>query len=293
MTSAPLVSVLLPFFNAEQTLLAAIRSILLQTYTHWELILVDDGSTDNSLSLAQSIDDSRIKVFSDGCNLSLPRRLNQAVALSQGDYIARMDADDIAYPNRLTRQVAFLKNHPAIDILGCRVMIFGKTGKIVGTYPYRQTHAEICSRPWSGFYLAHPTWTGKSEWFKQHSYRTNALRMEDQDLLLRTFTVSQFACLPEILMGYRQSALSLKNILIGRYHFSKALVHHGMNDKRAVLMRGLLGQMVKAFIDAFAITTGLNYRILKHRALPVSEMEAKAWHRVWQRCAQKSPAGIK
>jgi glycosyltransferase involved in cell wall biosynthesis len=282
---SPLVSVVLPFYNAQATLAAAIRSILFQSYGHWELILLDDGSTDNSLCIAENVADPRIKIISGGYNRRLPRRLNQGVAFSQGEYIARMDADDIAYPDRLATQVAFLENHPQIDLLGSRVLIFEEGGKIVGTYPFQRTHVDICSRPWAGFYLAHPTWMGKARWFKENPYQLNATRIEDQDLLLRTFKTSQFACLPEILMGYRQSALSLKNVLMGRYHFSKALVKNRIGDKGRIIAWGVAGQAAKALIDTFAITTGLTYRILKHRALPVSTTDVDAWHRIWQRCA--------
>ena len=99
--SSPLISVLLPVFNAEKTLGAAIRSILLQEFVDWELIILDDGSSDRSLQIAGRFKDSRIRIISDGRNIKLPSRLNHGIRLSKGKYIARMDADDISFPNRL------------------------------------------------------------------------------------------------------------------------------------------------------------------------------------------------
>ena len=170
MSKKPLVSIVLPVYNAEKTLSASIRSILRQSYTNWEMIVIDDGSTDNSVDLASSYSDPRIRVIADRKNLKLPARLNQGAAMGCGDYFARMDADDIAYPERLGTQVAFLQSHPEIDLVGSRVLIFDGAGSVVGTYPFRATHEEICRRPTAGFYLPHPTWLGKIEWFRAHPY---------------------------------------------------------------------------------------------------------------------------
>ena len=280
----PLVSIVLPVFNAEDTLAAAIRSIIRQSYSGWELIIIDDGSTDRSLDIARRFVDSRIRIVMDGRNLKLSRRLNQGIALSRGKYIARMDADDIAYPDRLETQVAFLEKHPNIDLVGGRIIIFNETGNVVGTYPFRQKHAEICRQPWAGFYLPHPTWIGKAGWFKSNPYRDNALRMEDQDLLLRTYEKSRFACLPHMVIGYRQSGLSLKNILLGRYNFSRALLKMAVNRKCYNMILGVFVHTLKAIIDTFAIVTGLDYRVLQHRALSVSGAEIEKWERVWIDC---------
>ena len=120
-----MVTIGLPFYNAEKYLALAIESVLQQTYTNWELLLLDDGSTDNSLSIAQSYaqKDSRIKVISDGKNKNLATRLNELPSLAQGLYLARMDADDIMLPARIERQLAVLKAHPEIDVLGTNAYI--------------------------------------------------------------------------------------------------------------------------------------------------------------------------
>ena len=98
----------MPFRNAERTIAASIRSILRQSYMDWELILCDDGSEDESRALACSFHDPRIEVWGDGRSLQLGARLNECIGRARGEYFARMDADDIAYPLRLEKQLRFL-----------------------------------------------------------------------------------------------------------------------------------------------------------------------------------------
>src|SRR5512135_1398022 len=116
--SQPLVSIGMPVRNNEATLALAIRSILEQTYTNWELLLIDDGSSDGTLRVMRGFTDERIRIFSDGLSLGLPDRLNQAIDASRGEYFARMDGDDVSYPRRLGRQVDYLRHHPQVDLVG-------------------------------------------------------------------------------------------------------------------------------------------------------------------------------
>ena len=285
--SSPLISVLLPVFNAEKTLGAAIRSILLQEFVDWELIILDDGSSDRSLQIAGRFKDSRIRIISDGRNIKLPSRLNHGIRLSKGKYIARMDADDISFPNRLETQVKFLEANSEIDLTASRVLIFNNAGNVIGTYPYRQKHSEICNQPWKGFYFPHPTWMGKRRWFNSNLYQYGAHRMEDQDLLLRTYKRSQFECLPVFLLGYRQAGLSLKNILIGRYNLSKSYLKYLFTEKPSKALEGVFWQFAKAAIDIFAISSNLEYKVLKHRAMPAPDEDIDNWNKIWQRCSVK------
>ena len=281
----PLVSIGMPIFNCEKTLRAAINSVLNQTYSNWELILIDDGSKDRTLSIAKSFNDSRIEVISDGLNLKLPHRLNQIITISKGKYFARMDGDDVSYPERLQTQVEYLENHPNVDILGTQILIFDGDGNSRGKSALTQSHQEICCRPWAGFSLAHPTWMGKLEWFSAQKYREEAIRMEDYDLLLRTYKTSRFACLPQILLGYRVASLSLKNNLTARYNIATALLEKTFVDKNYLFAFGVFEQMAKAIVDIFAISTGLNFQILRHRTgIPLDEAELDRWKQIWAKC---------
>lgn len=281
----PLVSIGMSVLNCERTLGAAIRSILNQTYSNWELLLIDDGSEDKTLLIAQSFEDPRIKVIADGLHKNLPTRLNEAIALSRGRYFARMDGDDIAYPERLQTQVKYLESYPDIDLVASQVIVIDKDGHAIGTAALKKFHSEICSRPWAGFNLSHPTWIGKIEWFRAHQYQTQAIRAQDQELLLRTYKTSCFACVPDILLGYREESLSLRKILTGRYHFSLALLKTGLSERDFLLAFGILEQALKALVDIFALTTGLNYKILGHRrGIAVDTATLIRWQQVWSIC---------
>jgi glycosyltransferase involved in cell wall biosynthesis len=279
--SLPLVSIGMSVRNCESTLKTALESILQQTYANWELLLLDDGSHDGTVNIARQFNDSRIRLVVDGKNLGLATRLNQAVELAKGTYFARMDGDDVSYPGRLERQVGMLETNRDTNLVGCGAIVFDSKGEAVGRLPLRVDHEEICARPWAGFYLAHPTWMGQIDWFRKHPYRQDALRGQDQDLLLRTYRESRFAALPEILLGYRQETLSLSRILRGRYHFSRALLRQFVVGRDWRLARGLIEQPAKALFDLIAVGSGLNYRLLRHRALPIDDAQRAAWKKVW------------
>ena len=135
---APLVSVILPFLNGGPAFEPALRSMLQQTYSNWELLLCDDGSSDGSLELAQSLHDPRVIVWSDGKTKGLAARLNECIGRACGAVIARMDADDISYPDRLRQQVAFLVAHPEVDVVGCCMLICGDDGSPIGNTVLRR-----------------------------------------------------------------------------------------------------------------------------------------------------------
>ena len=279
---APLVSIGMPVFNCEKTIAAAIRSILGQTMESWELLIIDDGSTDNTVAVARSLPDPRIHILSDGVNRGLPCRLNQAVALGRGRYFARMDGDDAAYPERLATQADCLDRHPGVDLVCARVLIFDSDGGIIGTYPFREHHEEICRHPRGGFYFPHPTWMGRLQWFQAHPYDPVNARSEDQCLLLSSFRTSRFYGIPKILLGYRQARLSLTKILKGRMSYSAALVREARAGRQDALALGVVEQVLKGLVECLVIGSGLNYRILRHRALPVSRMEAMEWENIWE-----------
>lgn len=128
------VTIGISFYNAEDYLSDAIKSILVQTYSHWELILIDDGSTDKSLLIAQAFakNDKRIRVLSDGKNRKLAARLNQIVDESSCDYIARMDADDLIAINRLEKQVSFLEENKKFDLVSTGILSVKNDLSLVG-----------------------------------------------------------------------------------------------------------------------------------------------------------------
>ena len=279
---SPLVSVALSMRDAAPFVEAAVCSLLAQSFIDWELIVLDDGSRDRSLAAVRAFTDARIQVHADGKQLGLAARLNQAIELARGRYLARMDADDIAYPDRLARQVAFMKAHPEVDLVGAAMMVFEGAGVPIGVFPSRATHPELCARPFSGFYLAHPTWLGKIEWFRRWRYDAACRKAQDQDLLLRAYSTSRFAALPEPLVGYRQDAISIRKSVLGRYYFSRAILRVARRDHRLAAGAGaVVAQLAKLAFDVFAVASGQTRTLLRHRALPPTEAHLQAWRDAW------------
>ncbi len=268
--------------NCGETLAVAIRSILNQTYKNWELLVVEDGSCDRTLEAARGFSDPRISVLFDDSHKGLVPRLNQAVAASHGEYFARMDADDVAYPERLERQMQYLQQHPEVDLLGCAMLMFKDDGVAFGCRPLPETHEEICRQPASGFCIAHATLMGRVSWFRAHPYGLRAPRAEDYDLFLTSYTTSRFACLREILYGCREERLLLRKILVARYGVAKAAAREfGSRWKYFTAAGALLKQVAKAHVDVFAVLTGLDYRVLAHRARPLHADDLQRWTEVW------------
>ncbi|WP_300464797.1 glycosyltransferase family 2 protein [Desulfobacula sp.] len=283
--NTPLISIGMSVYNCESTVKHTLCSVLNQTYDNWELLVFDDGSDDHTVAVVRQFRDKRIKVFADKQNKGLACRLNQAVKESRGDFFARVDGDDIIYPERFEKQLEYLKENPDVDLVGSRVLVFNEQGHSVGSYPFRKTHEDICSRFWAGFYLPHPTWMGRIKWFQANPYREDMKKAQDQELLLRTFRYSRFACLSDVLTGYRMSCLSLKTILTGRYYFSRALMINERSRGGLWPMVYICQQMMKGAVDIVAVTTGLNYKILKHRAIQPARAEEDQWRIVWDGCS--------
>lgn len=223
--SVPAVSVLLPVRNGGVFLRPALQSLLTQTMGDFEVLVLDDGSTDGTPQLARSFGDPRVRVIEDGQHLGLSARLNQGVQLARGDLIARMDADDLCLPRRFEQQQAFLATHPEVDLVGCRAAVF-REGEVLGLLPYVAEHEALVAKPWHTIPLPHPTWMGRRAWFRRHPYRTPEVkRAEDQELLVRAALVSRYACLPDVLLAYRLGAPDLTKTLIARRHQWRAQFH--------------------------------------------------------------------
>jgi glycosyltransferase involved in cell wall biosynthesis len=277
----------MPVFNCAGTIAQAIASIQNQTFAEWELLIVDDGSTDSSGEIAVSFRDPRIVVKQGTANRGLPIRLNECVSLARGRFFARMDGDDIAYPERLQSQLDYLQSHDEVDLVGGWVVVFKGDGMAFGTRRAPLRHEQIAARPWNGFPMPHPTWMGRTEWFLRNPYSPDALRNEDQELLFRTYRSSRFANVPQIVLGYREDGLSLKKILRARMAMGRTMIRAcrrpAMLPNAAL---GIAGVAAKGLTDTIAIGTGLGYSILRHRAGAIGAEEASEWRSVWEQAGQ-------
>jgi glycosyltransferase involved in cell wall biosynthesis len=189
MNSDHCVSIGIPFFNAEGTILDSVRSVFCQTHQDWELILLDDGSNDQSLSLVRSIDDPRVKVHSDGLNKGLAARLNEIVRLARFDFIARMDADDLMAVDRIERQLQFLRGNPDVDLVSSGVLSLADDYSPTGVRCVSEGHEVSPWRVLSGQSgIVHAAVLGRRSWFLEHRYDERFRIGEDTDLWLRSFS---------------------------------------------------------------------------------------------------------
>lgn len=287
MADAPLLSVGMSVRNNASTLALALRSLLHQTLTDWELILIDDGSTDASVAIAHKFADPRIRLVTESASRGLAYRLNQALDLSRGRYFARMDGDDVCFPERFSLQTAYLNRHPEVDLLGSGGVVFSSNGRALGMRPTPTTHEEICHRPWSGFYLAHPSWMGRLDWFRHYRYDERALKAQDYDLLLRTYRTSLFAALPEPLIGYREERLYISKSIASRRQTVAAQWRHAYETGNWWrLPIAIMEQIAKGGLELAVIGTRIERRLLSHRILPIDTDIEQRWVNLWRELQQ-------
>lgn len=277
----PVVSVIMSALNAERTIESAIRSVLWQTLVEWELIVIDDGSSDATRAKIEAIADARIRLICHAVRRGLAARLNEAVALARGRYIARMDADDVSYPDRLQTQVQYLTDHPDVDLVGAAVMAFRDPYVPIGVTKVQQRHEEICAKPEAGFLLAHPTWLGRAAFFQAQPYNENASRAQDQDLLLRSYTTARFANVPRVLLGYRQERVTAKSNMIGRLHYCRSQIDiWGRKGQHVRLARGLATQAIRGALTVPLLAIGLGPLVVARRYAEASPREISTWTEV-------------
>lgn len=261
----PVVSVLMPCYNAAETLPSALESLTRQALTDFELIAVDDGSTDETITLLRTwaADDARLNIFSQA-HRGIVKALNTGLNVCQADYVARMDADDLAHPDRLARQIAFLDQHPDTALVGCQVKAFppGEVRRGFEIYLEWQnsllTDESIRREIFVESPLAHPSVMVRKNWilevggYQEHGWP------EDYDLWLRLYLAgARFAKLPEVLLEWREheerltrqdSRYSLENFLRVKAHY---LVRGPLHGRGSVLIwgAGMIGRRLSKHLQ--------------------------------------------
>lgn len=184
------ISVLMGTYNCASTVTEAIRSIQAQTYTNWELIICDDGSTDNTLKMVkkEASSDSRLIVLKNDQNKGLNVTLNRCLAAASGDYAARMDGDDLCKSDRFEKQVSYLENHPEIQVVSSWMSMFDENGEWgIQKIPEHPTKEQVVT----GTAIHHAPVMMRMECLREvNGYTENAskLRVEDVDLWIKLYT---------------------------------------------------------------------------------------------------------
>jgi glycosyltransferase involved in cell wall biosynthesis len=236
MVSAPKISVVMPAYNAATHLDEAVSSILGQTFRDFEFIIINDGSTDATASILKRYAeiDSRIQVYHQE-NQGMISALNRGCRLARGQYIARMDADDVSLPHRFERQLEYIERHPQIGILGTWICRLENEGSVMRTW-CPPTNSRILK--WTHFFgvgMCHPSVLMRREVIeKVNFYRPDAVLADDWDLWLRASAITEFGNVPEVLLKYRV------------WHGSASQRHHELlREIQLKLLASFIGDYLK------------------------------------------------
>lgn len=215
MDSAP-ISVLMPVFNSQRYVGQCVESILSQTFPDFEFIIIDDGSTDRSRDILEGYArrDGRIKLVSRA-NTGYSRALNEALSLARGEFLARMDSDDVARPRRFERQIGRLREDPECVAVGCQVLDIDPWGIPLHTSSNKLDHDEIVAEllKGAGAEIPHPgVMMRRSAVVALGGYRVEFEPVEDLDLYLRLADRGRLANLPDVLLEYRQHFASVNHL---------------------------------------------------------------------------------
>lgn len=261
-----MVSVLLPVFNAEKYLREAITSVLQQSFRDFELIIINDGSSDKSDEIIRAFKDPRIRYLINEQNIKLIKTLNRGIDEASGKYIARMDADDICMTDRFLRQVEFLEEHKDYVMCGSWARIIDGEGNITGRIKRIDSDGMIRSNMLFTTPFLHPTVMIRTAALKKEKYSDVALHCEDLELWIRLAANgnSKFRNLPYFLLKYRwhTTNVSVQNAEFQSVHRRKLIVPY---------VEKLIGEMSEEQIDVHFSsysTTALD---------PVGRSKAKEW----------------
>jgi glycosyltransferase involved in cell wall biosynthesis len=205
----PRVTVLMPVFNGARFLAEAMDSILNQSFRHFEFLIIDDGSTDNSAEIVRSFTDSRIRFYSNEKNLGITATLNRGIALASCELIARMDADDVSQPQRLQKQFGYMKRNPECALLSTWARVISEDKKFIRLERYRSNfyYYNLTFECW----MYHPTIMFRRSAVQEVGMYSMPYS-EDYDLFWRVSTRFAIGNLAEPLLDYRISSTSLNTV---------------------------------------------------------------------------------
>src|SRR5579859_718746 len=235
----PVVSVVMPVFNTERYVGAAVESILSQSFGEFEFIIIDDGSTDGSKDILEGYAkrDGRIRLVSRG-NTGYAVALNEGVGMARGEFVARMDSDDVSRPGRFAGQVEYLRGHPEVVAVGGQAMVIDPDGEWMYQFDHRPCgHEEIERRQLEGEggVIVHPAaMIRRAALEGVGRYRVELETAEDLDLFLRLSEVGRLANLEDVVLDYRVHAKSVSRTRVldqmraGRRAAAEARARRGM-----------------------------------------------------------------
>jgi glycosyltransferase involved in cell wall biosynthesis len=214
MIDKPLISVIFPYFNENyKQIKRSLNSILSQTYTNFEIIIINDGRKKENFIFPS---DNKIKYFEFTKNKGLAHALNFGISKSKGKYIVRQDADDISLPNRIELLTKTIMMNPDIDILGSSCFIIDENDNLHGVRNLSNIHKDLITNRWRDIPMIHPTWIFNKNLFKKGIKYENYKRGQDQYLLITNFNKLNYYVIFEPLIYYSVRNLSMRLKFMGR-----------------------------------------------------------------------------
>ncbi len=272
-----LVTIGLPFYNSEKTIELAIKSVLMQNHKNFELIIINDGSNDNSDLIVRNflLLDSRIHYYNFKDNQGLVYRLNQIIELANSNFIARMDSDDIMVQNRIEKQLNILLNDNTIDVVATGIYTIDEFNNPIGIRdikPINNTIKSILEKK----FIIHPTIMARKEWYSKNKY-LNYHRAEDLELWIRTHKYTKYYRIEEPLYLYREGNVSISNYLKTNFTFIKLLkLHKNINVNFSYKFKLIFLTHLKSIIFYFFGFFHLQYLLVKNRSIPL-DFESKQY----------------
>jgi glycosyltransferase involved in cell wall biosynthesis len=240
MIESPKVTVVIPVYNREKYLAAAIDSILAQTFTDFGLLVIDDGSADGSVEIVRSYRDPRIRLVCNETNLGVPKTRNRGIQLARGEYLAFLDSDDWAYPERLAKQVAFLDSHPDYAAVGAWIAWMDEEGHSLRRVKRKPVSPdEIAAQRLFRQGIENSASMAQTAVLREYGHREEYDLSEDFDLWARIAAKHKLATLPEVLVRRRMHG--------GRITQEKA---HRVKDRRLAIYAAQLRTLGVAFTEA-------------------------------------------
>lgn len=268
-TDLPFITVGLAFYNVEKTVASAVKSVLMQTYDNFECIIIDDGSTDRSFEVVQELAkaDSRIQLVRGEKNMGVGPRLNQITDLARGEYIVRMDADDMMLPDRIERQMEVLLADKTLDLVDCAAYIINELGEPVGRRKSNDI-SDLTLRKVlkSRTVFFHPTIIAKTSWFKKNRYNDDYKRGPDFELWCRTFGNTRYSRIEEPLFLYREGKVSIRNYEISSVSFRRTLATYAKGNLSAFeIQKEIAFSHLRTFLYRFFGFFGLQHLLTATR----------------------------
>lgn len=202
----PLVTVLMPVYNAEKYIVEAINSILNQTFTEFEYLIIDDGSTDKSLEIIKSYNDKRIRLVENGVNIKLIATLNKGLDLIESKYICRMDADDISVPTRIGKQLKFMEENPEYKACSSWVHIFFEKTNRKFDYKLVENHNDIRFKTLYQNHFCHPASFIRTDFINKNNlhFDKKYIHSEDYSFFVRLSEIGKIYNIQEVLLRIRK-----------------------------------------------------------------------------------------